>query len=318
MTPHPDYPNDPKAMEIYQSNLDAVSKAILEGPVEDVLNHLRAPYYMRTAQRLVAFNNRQDILDGSNSVRHSLRVQGATDYVRTAHHAFFRNEDEIEGVHWTRILRGNELMAPAYENRIKLRRAPEGHWQVIHAEHCILLSGWPSVPLDSDVGRLDDVEPLSQADEIARMVYQEYLDALTDTNMTQDFDGWVQLCTFPHTVIIDQVTRVMDIPEDIKPFFDMVSGLVRDNPKAVLKRGGEVATFVNSHTIRGYHRTTFEGDGTSVFPPICGSFIIELRDGQWQMTKVVNAIANPEFPYKTPIVSEALGSELDQKKDLTK
>lgn len=322
MAQHPDIPNDPDALSIYQANLDAVSYAVLNGPLEDVLDHLREPYFLRSSQGLIAYNNRSDILDGAKSAQLSLRVLGATDYVRTAQHAFFRSETEIEGLHSTRILRGNALMTPAYDSRMKLQRSPEGKWQVAHAEHAQLLSGWPMTQIASidanKTASLDDISMMSQADEIALMTYQEYLDTLTVANVTHDFDLWKQLCCFPHKVIIDNVTRIMDIAEDIKPFFDMVSGQVRENPEATLKRQGEFATFVNSHTIRGYHRTTFEGGGTTVFPPVRGRFTIELQDGRWRMTETVNAIANTEFPYTTPIVSEALGSELDQKKDLTR
>jgi len=292
--------SDPKAMEIYQANLDAVSTAILDNTPEAVLDHLRAPYFMRTTEQLVALNNREDILNSINRVRLSLRVQGATDYVRTTHHAFFRSETEIEGVHSTRILRGTELLTPPYENRMRLMLSADGKWQVVHA------------------GRLDRVSSLSQADEVAQTVYQEYLDALSASNMQQDFDAWVALCDFPHTVVIDKVTRQIDAPEDIAPFFDMVSGLVRDFPDTTLHRMSEFATFVDSHTIRGYHLTTMEGGGTQAFPPVRGRFTIALRDGAWRMIETVNAISNPEFPYKSPIVSEALGSELDPEKDYAK
>jgi hypothetical protein len=118
-------------------------------------------------------------------------------------------------------------------------------------------------------------------------------------------------------VHIDQADRLIESHEDIRPFFEMVTSMLQENPTATFKRSADFAGFLDSHTLRGYHTTTLISPEGDIFAPVSSRMTIRFSNNKWRMIEVVNSIANPEFPYTSPIVSEQLASEFHYpKKDI--
>ena len=302
-----------KAIRIYQRVLDSVSEAVLQGDHATVSSYLSKPFHMRTVNGWFPLNTEEDIEQMVRSTHLSLKVQGATDYVRIARSAEFREDGSIEGVHISHILRNGTPLVPSYENRMRMKMIGDD-WMVTMAKHAMDNFKWPIMLPDVDKGDLDAVDTIAEIDGIAMKTYQDYLDKITAINVAQDFDDWLEACEFPHMVQIDRVNRLIETPDDIRQFFNMISGLLTENPTAKFERKTDFAGFLDSHTIRGYHTATLQGPDGEVFPPVRSRMTIRFKDRQWRMIEVVNSIANTEFPYAKPIVSEHLASEFHHPK----
>ena len=296
------------AIKIYQRVLDTVSEAMLRGDHQTVAKHIALPFHMRTCNGWFPHNTPEDIEHVVQSIHLSLKMQGATDYVRIATSAEFQEDGSIDGVHKTHILRNGTPIVPAYESRIHYKQV-DGIWVATTARHAMENHKWPISMPNIGNGDLGTVDTSSEIDEIAIQNYQDYIDALTAINVSGKFDDWLDVCEFPHMVHIDQAQQLIETHDDIRPFFDMVTDLVQQNPTATFKRTTDFAGFLDSHTLRGYHTATFNGPNGEVFAPVRSRMTIRFSDQKWRMIEVVNSIANTEFPYNEPIVSDQLASE---------
>jgi hypothetical protein len=305
-----------EAIEIYQRVLDIVSDAVLEGDHITIGKYLSKPFHIRTINGWFPINTSEDIEQMVRSTHLSLKLQGATDYVRIASSAEFRADGRIDGVHTTHILRNGTSIVPSYESRMRMEKF-DAAWKVTMAKHAIGNFKWPTSVPKVDRGDVSTIDNSAEIDETAIEYYQNYLDEITKINVEDDFEGWLKVCEFPHMVHIDQADRLIEKHEDIRPFFEMVSSMIEENPNDTFKRTADFAGFLDSHTLRGYHTTTFDGPNGDVFAPIKSRMTIRFSAGKWRMIEVVNSIANTEFPYNRPVVSDQMASEFHYpKKDI--
>lgn len=305
-----------EATKIYQRVLDAVSDAVLRADHVTIGSYLSRPFHMRTVNGWFPLNTDEDIEQMVKSTHFSLKVQGATDYVRIASSAEFLANGIIDGIHTTHILRNGTKLVPSYESRMQLEKFGND-WKVTTAKHSMDNSKWPITLPSIKRGDLATVEQSAEVDEIAIACYQEYLDHITAINVSGIFEDWLDACEFPHKVQIDRTDRIIESRDDIEPFFTMITDMLTTNPDATLKRTADYAGFLDSHTLRGYHTATLASPDAEVFPPVHSRMTIRFSRGKWRMIEVVNSIANTEFPYTKPIVSDHLSSEFHYpKKDI--
>ena len=298
-----------EAKKIYQANLDAVSEAVFSGNADDVSEYICLPHMMRTLNGTYAINTPEDFRDLVLQIHASLRKDRATHYIRAVRDVSVVRDDLIEGTHTTHIPNGSNYVVPVYENRMRLIREG-GKWKVSAAENAIENVAWPIKSIQVNSGSLHDLDLTAQADHVATQTYQMFIDALTKVNVEDDEQGWTDLCVFPHKVIIDHVETWINDPEDLKPFLEMVNGILAKDKRAVFRRTANFATALDSHTIRGYHVATLIGPDGDIIPPVRSRMTIRLVDRAWKMIEVLNSISNEVFPYSEPIVSETPRSEL--------
>ena len=138
------------------------------------------------------------------------------------------------------------------------------------------------------------------------VIYQAFLDQLDRINMAQDADAWFQTTEFPYSVHTDKIDIVIESPAQGKPFFDTVCDLIRDHKIDEFRRVAEHAEYLDRSMIVGHHTTHLRSGGVNVVKPMSSRMVVRNTTGVWRMISVTNAIANDEYPYKTPEVSDGL------------
>jgi hypothetical protein len=118
--------------EIYQANLDAVSRAVWDADMETALAHIAVPSRMVTPDADVTLEHRQALERALRELRDSMRRMGASAFIRICKGARFLDGDprRIGGSHVTHILRGATGVLPPYESRMILQRFEDGWKQV--------------------------------------------------------------------------------------------------------------------------------------------------------------------------------------------
>jgi len=309
-------PSQEAAKRIYQEVLDQLSDAVMVYNPAALIDNVHFPFRMSTLGRDFVIESQHDWLKCAVEFRNSLRALGVNHYIRLVTEADFLSENYIEGRHVTHTLRDAKSVIPSYENRAILTRV-NGQWKVSQLDSAMENSRWPiDLPKVTEKAKpiWDDTDPARDircSSASPKALYQDYLNRLTRTNMENDFDGWCEMCEFPHTVHIEHIDTVIEEPENIRPFFDMVRGIIDKYAVDRFNRSAEKAEFLSATQICGYHSTTLSAKGDLKVGPVAGRFILKRSGTQWRMTSVTNSVTNAEFPYSLPEFGDRLISLRD-------
>lgn len=298
---------------IYQDVLDALSAAIMTYDPEVLMSRVGFPLRMSTQEQEFVIENEGDWLQSAQAFHRSLMSLGVNHYIRLVASADFLSENYIEGRHITHTLRNATPVVPSYENRVVLGRI-DGIWKFTEIHSAMENDRWPiSIPR-VDIARKPNLGEVDPALDIRRTsasplaLYQDYLDASTKTIVENDFNGWCALSDFPHMVHIDKVDEFIETPAEIRPFFEMLQNQISVHKVDQFERKAERAEFLSASQICGYHTTCLYSKGDLKLGPVAGRFILNRTGTTWRMTSVTNSVANAEFPYSLPELSDALVS----------
>lgn len=123
------------ARDIYQSNLDRVSHALLTRDLTLMLTHLALPQVMMTDDTEVVISSADEMLIAMTEYRDYLERAGVVAYRRTCREAAFLpgRSDMIVGQHDTVLERPGQEAPKPYPNHMTLMRI-EGQWKAIRIE----------------------------------------------------------------------------------------------------------------------------------------------------------------------------------------
>ncbi|MBF9051851.1 hypothetical protein GTA62_17750 [Roseobacter sp. HKCCD9010] len=286
--------------KIYQVWLDETSALLLDGETERFVDQVALPFVMRTTADETVFETREDLIGDMITVTQNLKNQQVTHYIRLVNKARYINHLVIEGWHTTYMLRDAIAVVPPYGSRMILR-LEDNAWYLAEAEHELSNRRFPVDVVRSAPGAFQDkwAEPMSDiraTQARAEPVYQAFLDALSETVHDQDFDRWCSYFTIPHNVHYDSVDHLVNTPEDVRPFFDLLCKKMLCYGADRLTRRADYAEFISGDRIYGYHQTTMTKDGDPVFGPVKSRMILCLADGRWKCSEVTNSLSNKGFP----------------------
>ena len=119
------------AQDIYQQQMDTVSRALLARDLETVLRHMGFPNVMEVEEGEVTINSEDEMRACLEAQISSMRRMRITEYHRICLEAEFRDPlgTEIEGRHVSHFLSGGGHAMPPYQSRMTLRLSSEGVWQ---------------------------------------------------------------------------------------------------------------------------------------------------------------------------------------------
>ncbi len=297
-----------EALRIYQHVVDEISDALMRSDAKTVASYLTKPFHMRTAKGWFPLNTFDDVEQMVSSMHLSMKIQNVTDYIRNAYDAKFSEDGGIEGFHTTHIISNERPLVAPYESRMVLKQQGD-IWQVCTAEHSMENAKWPISMPKVSTGTLSDLEEETKNDAVALEIYQNFIDRLTEANITGDHAGWNRMCEFPHRVEIDNVKHIIESTDDTSTFLNTMSDLLNDAINENFKRDANFAGFLGEDMIRGYHTTTMGDPESNAFRPIQSRITIRRTNNEWRIIELVNSIANTEFPYESPIISDSLVSE---------
>lgn len=298
-----------EAMLLMQELLDIQSRALLEGNVAAMRATVNLPYRRKTADIDMIIESEADLAIGMQAFGASLKSLGVNHFIRLATDAEFLNDRVIEGYFTTHALRNATQMVPSYENRVVLREF-EGVWKVVELASDLEAKQWP-ISLLRVAGHAGVRMERAQHDARRHWdnplpLYQNFLDELTDTTITGDFDAYIALCDLPYTSHGNHIDTLMESPSDVRPFFDLTVGMIRGDTADTFMRSAESAQFLGADIICGYHTSLFLKNGDTALPPIKSRMILKHTNTGWKLKHVTNAIANPSYPYSAPEPSDAL------------
>jgi hypothetical protein len=303
-------PVDPKA--IYQAILDNLSRVIGSPDLASVLDYVKLPIVVRTAAAELIVETETDLRSGLLQFGNSLRSQGMNHFIQLAESARYLSDDYIEAFHVTHTLRNAISVVPPFQSRAIVRKCDDGRWRLTETNTTLANDSWPIVLPRVHAGELqlmcdsDPDDDIRVANLTPGVIYQECLDRISAANMAQDFDLYCNYCHFPHTFHTEKIDAVINEPADILPFFDMVSNIIIEKNVDFLDRVLESAEFLSGDLICGYHNTTLYSKNEPVLGPIQSRMIFRRVGTRWLQTPVTNSVANAEFPYAEPVLTDGL------------
>jgi hypothetical protein len=121
------------ARQIYQDNLDAVSKALMDGDLHEMMRHIAVPNMMSTHDTEIVMSSPEELDLVTSDFREHLRGRGVETYTRTCLEAAFvaGRDDMIAGRHQTETTGRNGVVAVApYVNHMVLMQIDD-QWKGI-------------------------------------------------------------------------------------------------------------------------------------------------------------------------------------------
>jgi hypothetical protein len=305
------------ALRIYQESLDTLSRAVMSLDLDGCAALYNLPVQVRTLTGEMVIETDKDLRDGYEVYAQSLIGQGATDLLWLASTARWISPDFIEGFHVTHILRKTMPLTEPYHSRVVMRLVGDT-WKIDEIEIQVPKTQWPVMLPSLPDGRAVAQSFFKFARGDARStvanplsVYALFLRDYSAFNMAHDFENWSAMHLYPHTTHTDFVDKTIKGPEGNRPFFDMVSRLIREHGCDRFERAPSRAEFLSANQICGYHTGTMYAGDKIVLGPVKSRMILQRVGPTWFLRSVTNAVANDQFPYNEPQVSSELTRLLD-------
>ena len=120
------------AVRIYQDNLDAVSKALMDGDLREVMRHIAIPNMMSTHDTEIVMSSPEELDIVITDFRAALLDRGVVSYIRTCLEADFvaGRDDMIAGRHRTDTADANGVPVTSYLNHMVMMQI-DGTWMGI-------------------------------------------------------------------------------------------------------------------------------------------------------------------------------------------
>lgn len=288
-------PRMPDPHAIYQDWLDQTSAALMDGDAEAFVTAMEIPFIMRTSQHETVLETVEDLRGDTANVIEALKGQQVTHYIRLVKQAHYLDEDTIEGWHTTYVLHNATAVTPSYGNRM-IMRLREGGWKVTEADHELSGNRFPLTLLRSDPGSFkgawaDAKSNISATQARAEPIYQVCIDSMSDAQTPPDFDAWCTNYIFPHEIHYDATDHVAHTPEDVRPFFEMLTEQMRDFGATRMIRSTRYAEFLADDRIFGYHDAIIVKDEETLFGPVKSRMMLTNSEGRWKCSSVTNSLS---------------------------
>lgn len=303
--------DDPRL--ILQDLLDAMSLAARSDDYDAVLSYYSLPYLHRALDSKVMLETREDLRIGVEAFYKALVAKGADQIIRLASNATYLSPNYIEGVYVTHLLVNSVPVTRSFTNRTIIRRTPDG-WKLAETFNGFSHKIWPirvfyvpDEPLSypdasEDDARRSAMEPLA--------IYQSFINAMTRTNVSGDFEAYCKHCMFPHTIHANNHDGINETPEAAREFFFSLLDILVEHDIQDFVRIADYAEFVSADEICGYHMAHFLRDGQSGLPPVRSRMILKRSGTQWYMSSVTNSLENEEYPYRHLVPASELVTQL--------
>lgn len=294
-----------------------MTAAVLTSDEAALVDGVSFPFRVGTMEEEFIIEDPQDWLSCAARFLQTLQSQGVNHYIRLCTEAEFLSDNYISGHHVTHTMRNANAVVPAYENRATLVRV-DGTWRFSEIEVPLRNTRWPISTVYVDGAPPSNTArpappPAAEADvrrssASPKELYQTFINELSAINLADDFEAWCAKCEFPHSVHIEQVDEVIETPDHIRPFLDMLGERIETLQIDQIDRVADHAEFISATRLCGYHTTTFFSKGEAKLGPVLGRYILNRTGTSWRMGSVTNSLSNPEFPYAQPNPGDALVS----------
>jgi hypothetical protein len=313
--------NDPQpldAIDIYQAHLDMSTRLVFEGAAEAYCAHAQLPYVFRTGEGVEVMETAADLAADVERVHDWLRSKGVTNFHRIARSARFLDDDTIEGFHLTYALQGVIQIVEPYASRMILRRVGD-RWKTTYGEHELQDGLYPGHHARAQHGLFAehwDRPPVTvtrdQSEALA--LYRSRIDAISEAVNTRDFERLVAQYDMPYRLHDDTGDTVVDSAAMARKIYDLFLKICAEAGADQIRSRVSSAVFLADDQLMGYHETDLMRGDDVRFGPIRSRFLLILKDGDWRVKSVANAISTTAVESGTLHLSPAIPTLRDIEK----
>ena len=123
------------AAAVFQHHLDAVTRAFLENDAALLERQTQLPFFMQKSKGTQVFTTPQDLRDDLKRYALEFKVHGVTDIVRLVKSVELVGKRRMHGTFRTHILRGTDLLIPAYVSAMTLEQGEDLQWRMTSLMH---------------------------------------------------------------------------------------------------------------------------------------------------------------------------------------
>lgn len=134
------------AADILQIYLDEVSLAVMTDDWDTYRARISLPCHIVSHNENKVVSTVEDLKDGFDQFRDTLRLQRVTDYIRLVESASQPDLDLIAGRYVSHLISGGHRLIPPFRSEIMLRRAGD-RWCAVAVTNSLTNSRWPLVRL---------------------------------------------------------------------------------------------------------------------------------------------------------------------------
>ncbi|WP_417210115.1 hypothetical protein [Antarctobacter sp.] len=123
------------AEAVFQSYLDRVTRAYLDGQFATLSEAVQLPLFVQTSTGTMVVMRTDHLEEDFNRTVTQLRVHGVSDIVRRVHIAEMVGDRRIHGAYRTHILSGARLVIPAYKSAMTIEQGADLTWRMTSVIH---------------------------------------------------------------------------------------------------------------------------------------------------------------------------------------
>lgn len=133
------------------------------------------------------------------------------------------------------------------------------------------------------------------ADPDAAAILQDFLDAVSETIMLDDWDGFRDAVSLPLHIISHDESKVVTTEAELKLIFDQFRNTLRFQKVTDYIRLVDSATLLDRFLISGNYITHLLARGHRILVPFRSQMTLRLQANRWRVASVTNGITTSRW-----------------------
>ena len=287
--------------------------AIFENDLEAYMDTVSLPYRRLSLTHDALVETEAQVRNNLNNASENVAAHTVNLLFRQPRSVRKLSERYIEIIYTSHHLKDATHMVQPYEGRGVITLIDD-KWRMIESEQQLKM-GWNA---ELQTSFVEQYAPLEHAADDIRTTgirpketYQEHLDAIARSELEDDFEQYVSYLQFPHTAHSQSMDKVLERPEDVRPFFEMIKRTWNGDVGDRLSRTCNQAEFIGSDLLVGYHTGRAYRNGAEIIEPVHSRMILQWFGDRWKLLSVANSIVNKEYPFDMYTPGDKLMTDLD-------
>ncbi|NHB76297.1 hypothetical protein [Rhodobacter calidifons] len=147
-------------------------------------------------------------------------------------------------------------------------------------------------------------------------IYQQALNAVSQTVLNGDFDGYARRIDLPYLIHTETARLLVTSGDDLRPTFDTLHQTLKDLNVTHYERVAREAEYVDCDRIEGWHHTHLISHGERVACPHASRHAIVRRGEVWLFSEAHYQIRADRWPITRDVLLAQFGRRLSPR-DLT-
>lgn len=270
------------AKEVSEHLLHITAKALMTQDFEMFAACFHLPQTMNTMGRRIVAETRFDLRRSFESNCRHLESIGVTELRRECVAAVFHGENRVEATHLSSLIADGKDLVPPYPVFSVLERI-DGNWIIMSSEYA----------LDDHSAEAKVIHAAEAGNAKAEAIYQDHLDALSESLLSGDFKTFSSQIHLPHQITTETDVIRIETVEEMRDLFERFAQMYKNEGLTDFVRTVSEAQFSGPDEIIGTHISHQMRDGQRILPPYPNRVrLVRGADGKWRESHCANAILN--------------------------